>query len=142
MCAAGVLDGATLVIGNVGDSRAYLLRDGALRTLTTDHTVAAELVRQGKLTSDEAAAHPHRRLLTRALGVGTNVTVDVTCVPLLHGDRVLLCSDGVFTNVPDDDIAAVLGGSETPQMAVNAVVDRAITSGGDDNASAVAAFVG
>ena len=141
MCAAGVLDDATLVIANVGDSRAYLLRDGALQALTTDHTVAAELVQQGQMTAEEAAVHPHRRLLTRALGVGADVVVDMTRLPLQRGDRMLLCTDGVFTSVPDHDIAALLGAAKAPQAAVDTVVDRAIASGSDDNASAVAAFV-
>ena len=140
MCAVGVLEDATVAVANVGDSRAYLSRAGALQAITCDHTVAAELARQGQLTSQEAAEHPHRRLLTRALGVGADVTIDLTCLQLLEGDRVLVCSDGAFGPLQDDQIGAILDSSETPQDVVDAIVDLALASGSDDNASAVAAF--
>lgn len=142
MCAAGVLDRARLAVANVGDSRAYLARAGAVQPLTADHTVAAELAREGKLSAAEAAAHPHRRLLTRALGVSPEVAIDMKVVQVRDGDRILICSDGVFSAVTDDRIGALLDSGETPQSVVDAVVDLALANGSDDNVSAVAAFWG
>ena len=92
-----------LRIAHVGDSRGYLLRDGELRRLTDDHTVVAELVELGRLSSDAAENHPQRHLLTRSLGLGP-VTVDDFSVDLETGDRVLLCSDGLTTMLADDEI--------------------------------------
>src|SRR3954447_8067145 len=140
MCAVGVLDEVTAAVAHVGDSRAYLFRAGTLQLLTNDHTVAAELMRKGQLDEEEAAKHPHRRLLTRALGVAAEVSIDVTGLQLHDGDRILICSDGVFTVIPDDQIATLLQSAETPQDGADAVVDLALANGSDDNASAVVAF--
>jgi len=140
MCAVGLVDDMTIAVGNVGDSRAYLARAGVVQVLTADHTVAAELARQGELSASEAAAHPHRRLLTRALGVGPEVSIDMSSVLVHQGDRVLICSDGVFSTVADDQLGELLDSSETPQSAVDAIVDMALANGSDDNVSAVAAF--
>src|SRR5262245_37950599 len=85
--------GGTLIVGHVGDSRAYLLRDGEFRQLTTDHSRVQELVDDGRLTADEAAVHPMRNVITRALGMDATVDVDIYPVELHPGDRVLLCSD-------------------------------------------------
>jgi protein phosphatase len=140
MCAIGAVDEVTLAIANVGDSRAYLLRDGTLRILTTDHTVAAEMVRQGQLTEADAATHPHRRWLTRALGVAADVTIDITGLQLLDGDRLLICSDGVFTALQHDQISALLESAATPQDGADAIINLALAKNTDDNASAVVAF--
>ena len=141
ICALGVIDDGVIAIANVGDSRAYLSRNNSLLPLTEDHTVARELVRQGKLTLEEADEHPQRRFLTRALGVGTEVVIDTMRLELAQGDRLLICSDGVFTTTPEKDLAELLRAAETPQAAADAIVEHALTSGSDDNASAVAAFV-
>ena len=102
---AVVPDGHGVLVGHVGDSRAYLLRDGELRQLTTDHSLVEELVREGTLTEEQAAVHPQRSIITRALGVEDDVEVDVYPVPLQPGDRLLLCSDGLTTMLRPDAIA-------------------------------------
>ena len=140
ICAAGLIDDG-LAIVNVGDSRAYLARNGLLQPLTEDHTVANQLVGEGKLTAQEAVRHPQRRFLTRALGVGAETTIDTVLLEATPGDRLLLCTDGVFTAAPDEELAQLLNESDNPQAAADAVVERALANGSDDNASAVVAFV-
>jgi serine/threonine protein phosphatase PrpC len=138
---AAVVDGSTLVIGHVGDSRAYLLRDGAMTQLTTDHSVVAELIAAGELTEAEAQADPRRAMITRALGIDTDVSVDVVAVDITPGDRLLLCSDGLTTMVPDDEIAAILARETDPEPAADALVRAANAAGGADNVSVVIADV-
>ena len=140
LCAVAAVDGE-LAVANVGDSRAYLARDGVLRVLTDDHTVTAQLVRDGELTLAEARQHPHRRFLTRALGVKPDVEVDTSTMPTSDGDRVLVCSDGVHTVVSDDEIAGLLGSCDTPTALVDAVVERALAAGTDDNVAAAAMYI-
>ncbi|MGD2102652.1 MAG: Stp1/IreP family PP2C-type Ser/Thr phosphatase [Acidimicrobiia bacterium] len=127
-------------IGHVGDSRAYLLRDGDLRQLTEDHTVAAEYVAMGQLTSDEAASHPQRHMLTRTLGLTRFVNVDVVQVELASGDRLLLCSDGLTEMVDDGTIAAALGNG-SPDENVWELVELANEAGGVDNITVVVVAV-
>ena len=93
-----------LVIANVGDSRAYLFRDGSLVQLTEDHSVVADLVRDGRITAEEAEVHPQRNIVTRVLGVYETIDVDLWPVDPVAGDRVLLCSDGLFNEVGTDQI--------------------------------------
>jgi serine/threonine protein phosphatase PrpC len=140
-CALGVIADGVVAITNVGDSRAYLTRDGSLQVLTDDHTVAGQLLREGKLTAREAAQHPQRHLLTRALGVGTEIAIDTTRLDAVVGDRLLLCTDGVFSSTPDEELAQLLNESDTAQTVADAVVERALANGSDDNASAVVAFI-
>ncbi len=123
-------------VAHVGDSRAYLLRDGRLRLLTTDHTVVNEYVQAGKISADEAATHPQRSMLTRALGLVPVVQVDTFEEPLRPGDRLLLCSDGVSSMIDDETIAATLG-EGTPEEAAWELVERANQAGGLDNATAL-----
>ncbi len=109
LTAGTLVAGGTLLVGHVGDSRAYLLHDGELRQVTNDHSLVEELVREGRLTADEAAVHPQRSIITRALGVDASVEVDVYPVELVPGDRLLLCSDGLTGMVqPDGPHAAAL----------------------------------
>jgi serine/threonine protein phosphatase PrpC len=130
-----------LAVAHVGDTRAYLARNGSLRRLTEDHTVAAEMVRDGQLTAAEAADHPHRVVLTRALGVGPEVPLDTSSRPVEPGDRLLLCSDGLFNHVPDDELSSMLLGSGSPQAAVDALLELGLARGGEDNLSVVVADV-
>lgn len=141
ICAAGVTDDAQLVVVNVGDSRAYLLRDGVLRQLTQDHSVTAELVRRGELTEPEAAVHPHRNILTRAIGVRPTVDIDATTHAIENGDRVLLCTDGLFNELPDDELRSLLVAETDANAAADALVDRAVQHGGRDNITVVVADV-
>jgi PPM family protein phosphatase len=130
-------DGHGILVGHVGDSRAYLLRDGELRQLTTDHSLVEELVRDGRLTEQEAAVHPQRSIITRALGVENDVEVDVYSVPLVAGDRLLICSDGLTTMLHADDIAGLLRRESDPTRAANLLVDAANAAGGEDNITTI-----
>ncbi len=121
-------------IGHIGDSRAYLLRDGELRQLTEDHTVAAEYMAQGKLSPEEAANHPQRHMLLRTLGLTRFVNVDEVKTDLMAGDRILLCSDGLTEMVTDHQITQTLG-EGTPDEVVWALVEMANKAGGVDNIS-------
>ena len=124
-------------VAHVGDSRAYLLRDGDLRQLTIDHTVVQRLVDEGRITRNEADIHPQRSILTRALGVDQEVTVDEAVVDVEPGDRLLLCSDGLTGMVDEDEIRRLLAENEDPQAASDALVDAANQAGGQDNITAV-----
>lgn len=138
---AAMRQGDTLVFAHVGDSRAYLLRAGRLQQLTEDHSLVAELVRQGRITPQEAAVHPHRSVITRALGTEQEVPPDLVSVPLQVGDRIVICSDGVSGLVPDEQIGQVLAAVPDPEAAARSLVAEAIARGGDDNATAVVVFV-
>jgi PPM family protein phosphatase len=125
-------------IGHVGDSRAYLLRDGALEQLTEDHSLVAELVRSGRLTPDEAGNHPHRSVITRALGTDPEVAVDVIAVRTKPGDVFVLCSDGLSSMVGDDAIRDVLEQhGDDLDTAARVLVDGANAAGGEDNITVV-----
>jgi PPM family protein phosphatase len=141
LTAATLVTGGILLVGHVGDSRAYLLRDGELRQVTEDHSLVEELVREGRLTADEAAVHPQRSIITRALGVDASVEVDVYPIELAPGDRFLLCSDGLTGMVQFDDIAATLRRESDPERAASHLVDAANHAGGEDNITVVVVAV-
>jgi PPM family protein phosphatase len=126
-----------LVIGHVGDSRAYLFHDGELTQITDDHSLVEEMVRTGELTPEQAESHPQRSIITRALGIDPEVEVDVYPVQLGIGDRVLLCSDGLTTMVRSEDIADILEREPDPKRAAQLLVDAANAAGGEDNITAV-----
>lgn len=130
------IDGTTATIGHIGDSRAYLLRDGEFSQLTEDHTVAAEYVAMGQLNPEEAASHPQRHMLTRTLGLTRFVDVDEFKFDVVTGDRILLCSDGLTEMVRDETIGSTLG-EGTPEEVVWALVELANDAGGVDNISVV-----
>jgi serine/threonine protein phosphatase PrpC len=128
----------TLTLAHVGDSRAYRYRDGELEQLTTDHSLVAELVRSGRLTEAEAAVHPHRSVITRALGTEAEVEVDTRTLDVAPGDLVVLCSDGLSAMVRDGEIARVVEASDRdPHAAAEALVRAANEHGGDDNVTVV-----
>jgi protein phosphatase len=128
----------TVTLAHVGDSRAYLYRKGSLEQLTTDHSLVAELVRTGRLTEAEAAVHPHRSVITRALGTEAEVEVDTRTLELAPGDLILLCSDGLSAMVRDDEIARLLGDSNLdPYQAAETLVRAANAAGGEDNVTVV-----
>jgi protein phosphatase len=133
--------GDTILLGHVGDSRAYLLHDGELRQVTVDHSLVEELVQEGRLTADEAAVHPQRSIITRSIGTDALVDVDVYPVELALGDRLLLCSDGLTDMVQTDAIAATLRREVDPQRAANQLVDAANQAGGVDNITVVVVAV-
>jgi protein phosphatase len=125
--------GAELTLAHVGDSRAYLLRGGDLRRLTTDHSHVRTLVDEGRLTEDEAAAHPQRALLTRALGGGEGDGPDVSPRQAEPGDRYLLCTDGLSAVLGEAEIRRVLVAAEGPDAAVRELVASARRAGAPDN---------
>jgi PPM family protein phosphatase len=122
--------------GHVGDSRAYLFRNGELRQLTEDHTVAAEYVALGQISAAEANDHPQSHMLTRCLGLTRFVNVDRIDLDLKVGDRLLLCSDGLNSMVPPDDIAKSLANGSADEAAWN-LVETANKAGGHDNISVI-----
>ncbi len=128
----------TVGIGHVGDSRAYLLRDGRLEQITTDHSLVAELVQSGVLTPEEAERHPQRSAITRALGTEPSVEVDAFTVQAEHGDLFLICSDGLPVMVGDDEMgAAIEAAGRDPVRAAEALVAAANDHGGEDNITVV-----
>jgi PPM family protein phosphatase len=127
-----------VALSHVGDSRAYVLRDGKLKRLTKDHSLVEELRRQGRLTEEQAEEHPQRSIITRALGPEPTVNVDTMTFPARDGDVFLLCSDGLTTMVPDEEIREILVNSKNLRSAVNKLVDAANRGGGRDNITAVA----
>jgi PPM family protein phosphatase len=135
---AAMVRGDEVSFGHVGDSRAYVLRDGQLKRLTKDHSLVEELRRQGRLTEEQAEEHPQRSIITRALGPEPNVNVDTMTFPARDGDVFLLCSDGLTTMVSDDEIRQILAESRTLRGAVSKLVEAANRGGGRDNITAVA----
>ena len=124
-------------IGHVGDSRAYLLRDGELRQITSDHSLVAELLAAGRIRPEDVRTHPQRNMVTRAIGMSQHVEVDVEERELAAGDRVLLCSDGLTTMLTDQAVADVLGAEGAPEERVWALVEAANAAGGYDNITVV-----
>lgn len=126
------IDG-TLLLGHVGDSRAYLVRDGSLERVTTDHSLVEELIQAGELTEEEREQDPRRSQITRALGLAPGVVVDLESVALQAGDRVLLCSDGLTTMLREHRIAEILRDQADSEVAAQQLVDEANEAGGADN---------
>ncbi|MGZ4481482.1 MAG: Stp1/IreP family PP2C-type Ser/Thr phosphatase [Gaiellales bacterium] len=122
---------------NVGDSRAYLLRDGALQRLSEDHSVVAEMVASGQISEQEAESHPQRSVITRALGAEDTVQVDTFSIDAQDGDVVLLCTDGLTTMVQEERIAALLGAGKDAAGTARELVGAALAAGGEDNVTAV-----
>ena len=128
---------ARFALINVGDSRTYLLRNGELHRATLDHSYVQELVNTGHISEDEARAHPRRNIVTRALGIEPTVRVDTWLVPMVHGDRFILCSDGLVDEVHDGEIATIALGAADPQIAAEQLVAKANANGGRDNITVV-----
>jgi serine/threonine protein phosphatase PrpC len=131
------LDDSNLAIAHVGDSRAYVLRDGVLTRLTHDHSLVEELMRRGKLTPEQAAEHPQRSIITRALGIEAEVEVDTWSFPGRAGDVVLLCSDGLTSMLDESRIAEVLRTQPDLEMAGEQLIHDANEAGGRDNITVV-----
>jgi PPM family protein phosphatase len=130
-------DGATFYLAHIGDSRAYLLRDGKLSLLTHDHTLVQQLVDEGRLTPEEAAQHPQRSIITRALGVDPEVEPDTEIYRRRAGDRLLLCTDGLSGVVGEGEIARLLSQIRDPQECAEELVRSANAEGGPDNITVV-----
>ncbi len=131
-----------LVLANVGDSRAYLLRQGRLSQITEDHSEVWEQVKAGKMTPEQAATSRFRNTITRAMGLRSTVKPDITIRTLEAGDVILICSDGLSIEVDDLTIARLLAGSPDPQTACDRLVETALNNGGSDNVTVVALHYG
>lgn len=125
-----------LDLAHIGDSRAYRLRGGVLEQLTSDHTLVAELVAEGRLDPKEVRAHPQRNLITRVIGMGKKVDPDQLSDRALDGDRLLLCSDGLSSMLEDSKMAELLGAS-MPEEAVWSLIEAANNAGGEDNITVI-----
>jgi protein phosphatase len=134
---AALLTDGRVVIGHVGDSRAYRIRDGRLEQLTQDHSLVADLMRSGRLTPEEAEGHPQRSVITRALGTDRDVDVDTLVIEAEAGDLFLLCSDGLSTMVSDADVLRTVEQADTLEEAARDLVRAANTGGGEDNVTVV-----
>jgi protein phosphatase len=132
---AAVIDGARMTVAQVGDSRGYLIRNSRLRQITRDHSLVDELVRTGGLTPQQAANHPNRNVITRALGTRSTVEVDIFEEELHHDDVVVLCSDGLYRTVDESEIARAM--ISEPQLAAEALVALSNQRGAPDNVSVV-----
>jgi PPM family protein phosphatase len=133
-----IVDGSDVVLGHVGDSRAYRLRNGSLEQLTQDHSLVAELLRDGRLSPEEAESHPQRSVITRALGTDPDVDVDVLRIPAEEGDVFLLCSDGLTTMVGDAAILRIVEDNRRDlREAARALVQSANAGGGEDNITVI-----
>lgn len=128
-----VISEQRLDVWHVGDSRAYVLRDSALMPVTTDHSWVQTLVDSGQLTREQAAGHPRRNVLLRAIGKGRDSTPEHSTLRFLPGDVVLLCSDGLHGVVPEPEIGRILGLHDTPAALVSALIQAAVDRGAPDN---------
>ena len=138
---AGMVDEGVLYLVHVGDSRAYLVRAGRMTQITDDHSIVAEMVRRGALSPTDAEQHPARHVITRALGVDTDVQIDALRVDLEPGDVVLLCTDGLSGPLDDDVILKVLEESRSLKDAASGLIAQANAAGGPDNVTVVLARV-
>jgi protein phosphatase len=131
------VDETDIAVAHVGDSRAYLFRDGELGRLTQDHTLVEELVRRGKLTEQQAAEHPQRSIITRALGIDPEVDVDTWTYAARAGDVVMLCSDGLTSMISEETIAGILREQSDLDRAAEQLVAEANEAGGRDNITVI-----
>ena len=138
-CTATVayIEGTSLAIAHVGDSRAYLLHEGTLIRVTHDHSYVEELVDAGEITADEARTHPNRSVITRALGSDPAMYADHFQLNIEEGDRLILCSDGLSSMIPDAEIESIATQSPTAQICTDNLVDAALAAGGGDNVTVV-----
>ena len=137
-----LIDGAKAVFGHVGDSRAYLLREGRLTQLTRDHTVVAELLAQGAIRADEVEHHAYRSVLSRNLGGKPDCRVDIGEITLAPGDRLLICSDGLHGFASTEAVQQLLGSGEQPEQISKDLIEAALRGGGGDNVTVIVVDAG
>jgi protein phosphatase len=128
-----VIDNALGLLANVGDSRGYLLRNGALHQVSRDHSLVQKMVEKGKITQEEARNHPHSNILLRTVGTERDIDIDIFRVDLEGGDKVLMCSDGLWGEVEDRDMESILNTYPDPRIAARELVRAAHHGGGKDN---------
>jgi len=139
---AALLHGNRLAIAHVGDSRLYLVRNGMIHALTMDHSWVAEQVLKGLLTEDEAEQSPRKNIVTRALGIDLDLDVELTEIPVLRGDRLLLCSDGLTHGVRPQEILQALTESDDLPAITEHLITMANNAGGDDNITVLVVSLG
>jgi PPM family protein phosphatase len=132
-----VLLGQQITLGHVGDSRAYMVEPGNTRVLTRDHSLVKRLEELGQLTPEEAGTHPQRNVLYRAIGQGANLEVDVSSHPFPPGGQLLLCSDGLWGVITDEEIERTIAQAKSPQAACDQLIAAANAAGGPDNITAI-----
>ncbi len=125
--------GVDVFVGQVGDSRAYLLRDGGINQLTEDHSLVQELLKMGGITAKEAFSHPRRNVLTRAVGIGPSLEVDLYHTQVKTGDIMLLCTDGLTRYLLPRELLFIISAATGPDEAVQSLLEQAISRGGADN---------
>lgn len=130
-----------VVVANVGDSRTYIVREGELRQVTVDHSYVQELVSEGIISTDDARTHPRRNIVTRALGIDPRVITDSWTLPIVNGDRYMLCSDGLVDEISNEEILAILMQNTDPQQAAECLIAAANDRGGRDNVTVIVADV-
>lgn len=136
---AAYLSGYNLYWSHVGDSRLYIIREGVFRQVTKDHSVVGELLQNGSITAEEALVHPHRNILTRAVGTEESVTVDTGCCELSGQEKILLCTDGLITMLSEEEISAIIETTPDPETATERLVQAALAHGGYDNITVILA---
>jgi protein phosphatase len=141
-CVAAILQEGRLTVGNVGDSRLYLLRQSLLTQLTEDHSEVYEQVKSGRMSRDEARTSKFRNRITRYIGAGAEVVPDVNTLPLEEGDVVLICSDGLTTELKETQIARILATYSHPQQTCEQLVAAALQHGGSDNVTVIVVHYG
>ncbi|MDQ0418633.1 protein phosphatase [Croceifilum oryzae] len=134
---AGIMDSSEVVLGHVGDSRAYMLHKGGLYQLTEDHTYVNLLHKYGQITTEEAKNHPQRNMVVRAIGTAEDVEVDLIHTPWNPDDMLLLCSDGLTDMVAEREIGLVLSSDITIEEKADELIQQAIQAGGKDNISVI-----
>jgi protein phosphatase len=129
-------EGSVARMAHVGDSRAYMWRNGEMEQITDDHTVVAEHIAAGRISEHDAASHPQRSMLTRVLGMTPDVEIDVADIEVQPGDRFLICSDGLTNMVDDRQVARIIG-KGSPEEAAWTLIEEANRAGGQDNVTVV-----
>jgi protein phosphatase len=137
---AMVLLGKHVTFGHVGDSRAYAITEEETKAITRDHSLVERLKELGQLSDEEAAVHPQRNVLYRAIGQGANLEVDVYTLPVPTNGYLLLCSDGLWGVIPEAEIRHIVLSAETPQVACEQLVQAANAAGGPDNITAILVY--
>ena len=141
LVAALVYKRSLAYVANVGDSRGYLMRDSVLHQITRDHSLVARMVEQNRLSPEEARNHPHSNILLRTVGTERNVEIDIFSVELESGDRLMLCSDGLWGEIEDEDIEAILNHYQDPRVVCREMIRAAHHGGGKDNITVVMAEI-
>lgn len=130
-----------MTVAHVGDSRAYILRNGSLTQITEDHSFVGQLVREGQLTEDAFYIHPRRNIITRALGQNPTIQIDMHTWELIPEDKLLFCTDGLWEMVRDNELKTIMEGQQPPEILVNLLIEAANKNGGIDNIGAVLGYI-